>query len=475
MRIAAHRVFRNAQGRAEHARFGQAARHRVGQREHEKSRGAELRRKRGQSREVRLELLELVGAAHTDEQPGAGAAHDAQRTAGIDIAGGERERVEHGEPLAIVELAAERRCRLAHGNAARRAFAPHFDVDDAGFLPLADPPPAAGRTGIGTRQHVVRGHRGVADEAGLGARREETHAQLVIGAIRLEHEGGICIVELARDGEHFRVAKRIGVQHHARRISRETLGGEGVDLENADAAAHSGREFYPQTYGTQGAISAKIRPASGWRVRVHRPEMRMGREPVEPDPVNTGGGIGMHGSLRALGAICGLFVCAAATAAPDSTDPSSLDEVVVTAELRDRSLRDLPASATVLDSHTLEIAGVEHLQDVLNLVPNLNWAAGTSRPRFFQLRGIGELEQWQGAPNPSVGFLIDGIDFSGVGMPATLSDVDRVEVLRGPQGTAYGANALAGLIAVNTRAPQRESEIHADMTFGDYGTVGASG
>ena len=106
----------------------------------------------------------------------------------------------------------------------------------------------------------------------------------------------------------------------------------------------------------------------------------------------------------------------------------------------------------MLDAHTLEMAGVQHFQDVLGLVPNLNWSAGTSRPRFFQLRGIGELSQWQGAPNPSVGFLIDGIDFSGVGMPATLSDVERIEVLRGPQGTAYGANALAGLIAVNTRA-----------------------
>ncbi|HEV8444968.1 MAG TPA: TonB-dependent receptor [Steroidobacteraceae bacterium] len=183
----------------------------------------------------------------------------------------------------------------------------------------------------------------------------------------------------------------------------------------------------------------------------------------------------MHRSLRALCAISGLFVCTAASAAPTSNDSSSLDEVVVTAELRDRSLQQLPASATVLDAHTLEIAGVQHFQDVLNLVPNLNWAAGTSRPRFFQLRGIGELEQWQGAPNPSVGFLIDGIDFSGVGMPATLSDVDRIEVLRGPQGTAYGANALAGLIAVNTRAPRREPDANASALFGDYGTWSANG
>lgn len=179
----------------------------------------------------------------------------------------------------------------------------------------------------------------------------------------------------------------------------------------------------------------------------------------------------MHASFRAFGALSLLIV----TFTVWSAEPSPLEEVVVTAELRDRELRDLPASATVLGSKTLETAGVHHFQDVLGLVPNLNWAAGTSRPRYFQLRGIGDLSQWQGAPNPSVGFLIDGIDFSGVGMPATLTDVDRIEVLRGPQGTAYGANALAGLIAVNTRAPSRNPELGADATLGDYGTRGATG
>ena len=179
-------------------------------------------------------------------------------------------------------------------------------------------------------------------------------------------------------------------------------------------------------------------------------------------------------SFRALAALPLLFVTFTASADPASTDSSALEEVVVTAQLRDRNLQDLPASATVLDRHTLETAGVQHFQDVLNLVPNLNWTGGTSRPRYFQLRGIGELEQWQGAPNPSVGFLIDGIDFSGVGMPASLADVERIEVLRGPQGTAYGANALGGLIAINTRAPSREADGHAELQLGDHGTWGAN-
>ena len=148
-----------------------------------------------------------------------------------------------------------------------------------------------------------------------------------------------------------------------------------------------------------------------------------------------------------------------------SADP--LEEVVITARLRPAPLVETPVSATVLDPATLRGAGVQHLQDVLGLVPNLNWASGTSRPRYFQLRGIGETDQWQGAPNPSVGFLIDGMDFSGVGMPATLLDLGQVEVLRGPQGTILGANALAGLINLSTAAPQPEPLLRLESTVGE--------
>src|SRR5271156_2584569 len=138
----------------------------------------------------------------------------------------------------------------------------------------------------------------------------------------------------------------------------------------------------------------------------------------------------------------------------------TLEEIVVTASLRSTSVAELPESVTVIDRDTLRAAGVQHFEDVLSLITDLNWAAGTSRPRFFQLRGIGEVEQYQGAPNPSVGFLIDDIDFSGVGMPATLFDVQEIQVLRGPQGTTYGANALAGLISVRTNDPGTEFELH---------------
>ncbi|MFM7706773.1 MAG: TonB-dependent receptor plug domain-containing protein, partial [Gammaproteobacteria bacterium] len=146
-----------------------------------------------------------------------------------------------------------------------------------------------------------------------------------------------------------------------------------------------------------------------------------------------------------------------------------LEEVVITASLRPVAARETPVSATVLDERTLR-AGVQHLQDVLSMVPNLNWASGTSRPRYFQLRGIGETDQWQGAPNNSVGFLIDGMDFSGVGMPGQLLDLAQVEVLRGPQGTTLGANALAGLVNLRSNSDAPTPMLRLEATGGGFGT-----
>ena len=164
----------------------------------------------------------------------------------------------------------------------------------------------------------------------------------------------------------------------------------------------------------------------------------------------------------------GLSAGGAVVAAP----APELAEVVVTATLRGESATELAASVTVLDSTALA-AGAQHFEELLAQVPNLNWAAGSSRPRYFQLRGIGELEQYVGAPNPSVGFLLDDIDFSGLGMVATLFDLERIEVLRGPQGTRYGANAIGGLIYARSQAPTEEFAGLAELGGGDYGTRSA--
>src|SRR5262245_23207587 len=133
------------------------------------------------------------------------------------------------------------------------------------------------------------------------------------------------------------------------------------------------------------------------------------------------------------------------------TDP--LEEIVVTADFRESRLAELPLSVSVLDKAELEATTQQHFEEVIRRVPNLNLSGEGSRARYFQLRGVGELEQYDGAPNPSIGFIVDDIDFSGLGSIGTLFDIDRVEVLRGPQGTRYGANALGGLIYMRSEAP----------------------
>jgi outer membrane receptor protein involved in Fe transport len=133
-----------------------------------------------------------------------------------------------------------------------------------------------------------------------------------------------------------------------------------------------------------------------------------------------------------------------------------IDEIVVIADFRERPALDIPASVTVLDASIIERSSVQHFEELVGLVPNLNWSGDGHRARYFQIRGVGELEQYEGAPNPSVGFIIDDIDFSGIGTIATLFDLRQIEILRGPQGSRYGANALAGLIYVQSADPGDE-------------------
>lgn len=175
---------------------------------------------------------------------------------------------------------------------------------------------------------------------------------------------------------------------------------------------------------------------------------------------------------------CAALLCLLAPAAhaqPARAAAGDLGEVIVTSGLRAAPASAVPASVTVLDDAALRYAGTQHFEEVLGLVPNLAWSGGSSRPRYFQLRGIGELEQYEGAPNPSVGFLVDDIDFSGLGMVGTLYDLERVEVLRGPQGTRYGANALGGLVYARSRAPADRFDASAQVGAGGDGmrSVGA--
>ena len=159
----------------------------------------------------------------------------------------------------------------------------------------------------------------------------------------------------------------------------------------------------------------------------------------------------------------------------ESEDALVYETTVVTAEFRDRALADISGSTTVLGSEVLEQRNAEHIEDVLNRAPNVNFSTGASRGRFFQIRGIGERSQFVEPMNASVGLLIDGIDLTGLGGAATTVDIEQVEVLRGPQGTLFGANALAGLINLVSGSPTEVVTGRFAARVGDYGTRAAEG
>lgn len=157
--------------------------------------------------------------------------------------------------------------------------------------------------------------------------------------------------------------------------------------------------------------------------------------------------------------------------AAENADGQVMAEIVVTAEFRDRTVLDTAASASVVEPNK-DGTTVQHLEEVLAQIPNVNFASGASRARFIQIRGVGERSQFSDPLNSSVGLLVDGVDLSGLGTAATLFDVAQVEVLRGPQGTLYGANALAGLINVVTPAPTPEHTAMLQLDAGDYDALG---
>lgn len=160
---------------------------------------------------------------------------------------------------------------------------------------------------------------------------------------------------------------------------------------------------------------------------------------------------------------------AALLSANVSAETKELDALTVNADLRNISQKDIASSVTILDELELQDRGATHFGDILLQLPNMNFSAEGSRPRHIQLRGMGERDEYTGAPNASVGFSVDDIDFSGIGMTANLFDIKQVEVLRGPQGTRYGANALAGLVHIESNEPTQHRESLIEITGGQDG------
>lgn len=165
-----------------------------------------------------------------------------------------------------------------------------------------------------------------------------------------------------------------------------------------------------------------------------------------------------------------LLALAVLSAAVPAFADKTMEEVVVTADFRQTDVQSIPEATSVVGAAAIEERSAEHLESILALAPNVNFSSGASRGRYFQIRGIGERSQFVDPVNPSVGLRIDGIDMTGLGGAGNLFDVEQVEVLRGPQGTRFGANALAGMINIESQAPTEFTEGYVSAKSGNYNT-----
>lgn len=176
---------------------------------------------------------------------------------------------------------------------------------------------------------------------------------------------------------------------------------------------------------------------------------------------------------RSIELLAAFFLFIPLTFAEDAVPEKEPIEIIVRGSTLPDLLKDSPTSLSVLTPSETEARGADQFVDVMDSVPSLTWAGGTSRPRFFQIRGIGEVEQYEGAPNPSVGLIVDGIDFSGLGIGTSLFDLSQVEVLRGPQETRYGSSALAGAVVITSQEPTAYQSGQAEFSGGSDGLIAA--
>ena len=164
---------------------------------------------------------------------------------------------------------------------------------------------------------------------------------------------------------------------------------------------------------------------------------------------------------------------AATAPQPDSTQsvaPRGLDEVVVTAQKRQENVQTIPIAITAVSGSSLAERQVNSVSTLSSVVPNMTFGTDGGSARI-SIRGIG-FDTIDPGSEARVAYHIDGIYVSRPGAQlGTLFDVDRVEVLSGPQGTLYGRNATGGSINVITNQPTDELSGYARLTGGNYGTI----
>ncbi|MCX7174665.1 MAG: TonB-dependent receptor [Proteobacteria bacterium] len=176
-----------------------------------------------------------------------------------------------------------------------------------------------------------------------------------------------------------------------------------------------------------------------------------------------------------IGAMFSSVPAVAQTAQPTASDDASTDRIVVTAQKRKEKLQDVPISMTALNQEALDSLNITSVANLQSAIPNIliNNALGQTNLLAF-IRGIGTANPVF-SQDPAVGIYVDDVYLArAIGANSDFFDMERVEVLRGPQGTLYGSNSPAGAIKIITRKPDLTSGLDATatVTAGNYNERG---
>ena len=152
-----------------------------------------------------------------------------------------------------------------------------------------------------------------------------------------------------------------------------------------------------------------------------------------------------------------------------------LSEVVVTARRRTETVQNIPIPVSVVHGDLIESSGAFNVNRVKEIVPSVQLYSSNPRNTGINIRGIGSpFGLTNDGLDPGVGFYVDGVYYA---RPAAATmdfiDIDRIEVLRGPQGTLFGKNTTAGAFNITTRRPSFDPEYNFETSFGNYGFVQA--
>jgi len=184
--------------------------------------------------------------------------------------------------------------------------------------------------------------------------------------------------------------------------------------------------------------------------------------------------IGTRASLTlAIGAILAAAAAQPAFGAEAGAKITTLEEIVVTARKREESLQDAPVAVTAFSGETLREQGAVDLRGIANATPNMQFSYGgngSGGGNFAQIfiRGIGQPD-FIITKDPGVGVYVDGVYLARApGSVLELLDVERIEVLRGPQGTLFGKNTEGGAVLVTTKKPMQETGVVAEAKTGAF-------